>query len=423
MLEVIAIILFVLMYILMVVFSDRREYVALLCALIYILLGILPVNSIISSIDFNVLLMMGGTMIIVYYFIESKMPVLIADFLLDMSPNVMWVTIFMSAFAGFISAFIDNTATVLMIAPVALAVCKKLDINPVPMILALAVSSNLQGAATLVGDTTSIMLGAHAKMDFNQFFILDGKLSIFFAVELGALASLLVMFFMFRKETREVEASKDVRVKDFFPAIMLVVLVIALILASFMPNKSEITNGLICMIVALLVMFVDAGKHKTTNRILEDLKTIDYQTLLLLMGLFLVIAGITNVGVIEDFSSLIVRIGGNNIFLLYTIIVVGSALFSGFIDNIPYVATMLPVVGGVAATLGVSPYLLYFGLLSGATLGGNLTPIGASANIAAVGLLKKEGYNVSFKDFMKIGVPLTLSALTAGYIFIWFVWK
>ena len=283
MLEVIAIILFVLMYILMVVFSDRREYVALLCALIYILLGILPVNSIISSIDFNVLLMMGGTMIIVYYFIESKMPVLIADFLLDMSPNVMWVTIFMSAFAGFISAFIDNTATVLMIAPVALAVCKKLEINPVPMILALAVSSNLQGAATLVGDTTSIMLGAHAKMDFNQFFILDGKLSIFFAVELGALASLLVMFFMFRKETREVEASKDVRVKDFFPALMLVVLVIALILASFMPNKSEITNGLICMIVALLVMFVDAGKHKTTNRILEDLKTIDYQTLLLLM--------------------------------------------------------------------------------------------------------------------------------------------
>ena len=423
MLEVIALILFILMYILMIVFSEKREYVALLCALIYILIGVLPVSSIIGSIDFNVLLMMGGTMIIVYYFIESKMPVLIADFLLDKSPNVMWVTIFMSAFAGFISAFIDNTATVLMIAPVALAVCKKLEINPVPMILALAVSSNLQGAATLVGDTTSIMLGAHAKMDFNQFFILNGKLSIFFAVELGALASLFVMFFMFKKETREVEASKDVRVKDYFPAIMLIVLVIALIAASFIPNKPDITNGLICMITALFVMFVDAGKHKTTNRILEDLKTIDYQTLLLLSGLFMVIAGITNVGVIEDFSKLIVRIGGDNIFLLYTIIVVGSAIFSGFIDNIPYVATMLPVVGGVSATLGISPYLLYFGLLSGATLGGNLTPIGASANIAAVGLLKKEGYKVSFKDFMKIGVPLTVSALTAGYLFIWFVWK
>ena len=423
MLEIIALILFILMYIFMVVFSDRREYIALLCALIYILIGILPVDNIVSSIDFNVLFMMGGTMIIVYYFIESKMPVLIADFLLDKSPNVMWVTIFMSAFAGFISAFIDNTATVLMIAPVAMAVCKKLEINPVPMIIALAVSSNLQGAATLVGDTTSIMLGAHAGMDFNQFFFMNGKLSIFFAVELGALASLFIMFFMFRKETREVEAAKDVRVKDYFPCIMLIVLVITLIGASFIPNKPDITNGLICMILSLFVMFVDAGKHKTTNRILADLKSIDYQTLLLLLGLFLVIAGITNVGVIEDFSRLIVRVGGNNIFVLYTIIVVGSALFSGFIDNIPYVATMLPVVGGVSASLGISPYLLYFGLLSGATLGGNLTPIGASANIAAVGLLKKEGYNVSFKDFMKIGVPLTVSALTAGYLFIWFVWK
>ena len=105
------------------------------------------------------------------------------------------------------------------------------------------------------------------------------------------------------------------------------------------------------------------------------------------------------------------------------IIVVGSALFSGFIDNIPYVATMLPVVGGVSTMLGISPYLLYFGLLSGATLGGNLTPIGASANIAAVGLLKKEGYNVGFKEYMKIGVPLTIAALFTGYIFIWFVWR
>ena len=421
--EIVAIILFILMYVLMIIFGNKKEYIALLTALIYILLGILPVNNIISSIDFNVLLMMGGTMILVYYFIESKMPSLIADFLLDKSPNIMWVTIFMSAFAGIISAFIDNTATVLMIAPVTLSVCKKLEINPVPMILALAVSSNLQGAATLVGDTTSIMLGAHAGMEFNDFFFFHGKASIFFAVELGALASLLVMFFMFRKETKEVSASKNVRVKDYLPSIMLVVLVLALIGASFIPNKIDIANGLICIIIALFVMFVDAGKHKTTNRILEDLRTIDYQTLLLLTGLFLTIAGITNVGVIDDFSKLIVKIGGNNIFLLYTIIVVGSALFSGFIDNIPYVATMLPVVGGVATMLGISPYLLYFGLLSGATLGGNLTPIGASANIAAVGLLKKEGYEVGFKEYMKIGVPLTIAALFTGYIFIWFVWR
>lgn len=421
--KTIALILFILMYAFMIIFSSKREYIALFTALLFIILGILPVNNIVSAIDFNVILMMLGTMILVYYFIDSKMPAKIADFLLDVSPSVKWVTILMSAFAGLISAFIDNTATVLMIAPVGLAVCKRLKINPVPMILAIAVSSNLQGAATLVGDTTSIMLASYANMNFNDFFILNGKLSIFFAVELGAIASLFALFFIFRKENDHVEASRNVRVTSYIPSIALIVLVISLIIASFIPNTSNLTNGIICITIALIVMMIDTVKTKNKNRVLDDLRGVDYQTLILLISLFLVIEGIKDVGIINDFANFIVKIGGNNTFLLYTIIVWGSALLSGFIDNIPYVATMLPVVQSVSLSLGINPYLLYFGLLSGATLGGNLTPIGASANIAACGLLKKEGKDVSFKDFIKIGAPLTLSALTVGYIFIWCIWR
>lgn len=421
--KTIALILFILMYAFMIIFSSKREYIALFTALLFIILGILPVNNIVSAIDFNVILMMLGTMILVYYFIDSKMPAKIADFLLDVSPSVKWVTILMSAFAGLISAFIDNTATVLMIAPVGLAVCKRLKINPVPMILAIAVSSNLQGAATLVGDTTSIMLGAYANMNFNDFFILNGKLSIFFAVELGAIASLFALFFIFRKENDYVEASRNVRVTSYIPSIALIVLVISLIIASFIPNTPNLTNGIICITIALIVMMLDTVKTKNKNRVFDDLRGVDYQTLILLISLFLVIEGIKDVGIINDFANFIVKIGGNNTFLLYTIIVWGSALLSGFIDNIPYVATMLPVVQSVSLSLGINPYLLYFGLLSGATLGGNLTPIGASANIAACGLLKKEGKDVSFKDFIKIGAPLTLSALTVGYIFIWCIWR
>ena len=109
-------------------------------------------------------------------------------------------------------------------------------------------------------------------------------------------------------------------------------------------------------------------------------------------------------------------------FLLYTIVVWGSVIISAFVDNIPYVATMLPVLTAVCASLKIEPYLLYFGLLTGATLGGNLTPIGASANIAAVGMLKQNGYEVSFRDFMRIGIPFTLTAVTAGYLFIWAAW-
>ena len=415
--------LFILMYILIIIFQEKKQYIALATALIFVIVGILPFDKLTSSIDLNVFMMLGGTMIIVYYFIGSKMPALLADKLLDISPNVMWLTLCMSAFAGIISAFIDNTATVLMIAPIGIAVCKKLKMNPVPMILCLAISSNLQGAATLVGDTTSIMLGVHANLNFNEFFFLNGKPSIFFAVELGALAALLVMAIIFRKDKEKVNPSNDIKVTNYFPAILLILLVVSLIAASFIPGRPDNTNGLICMGFAIFTLASDRVKNKKDNEILKSIRNVDYQTLLLLLGLFIVINGITQVGLIDDFAHLIANIGGDNQFLLYTIIVWGSAIISAFIDNIPYVATMLPVIGTICSLSGINPYLLYFGLLSGATLGGNLTPIGASANIAGVGLLKKEGYNVKFKDFMKYGIPLTISALLAGYIFIWFVWK
>jgi len=152
------------------------------------------------------------------------------------------------------------------------------------------------------------------------------------------------------------------------------------------------------------------------------LAEIDFYTLLLLAGLFLVIQSIRRAGIIDDISALFLRVGGGNLFLMYSLIVWGSVLFSAFIDNIPYVATMLPVVAGIAAAQGWNPHLLYFGLLVGATLGGNLTPIGASANITTIGLLQKNGCEVTTRDFMRIGVPFTLIAVLVGYLFCWFVW-
>ena len=165
-----ALILFILMYVLMIAKPKYKVGYALGVAVIYLAAGVLPITKLHPVINWNVLLMISGTMLLVYYFIESRMPNLLADYLLDLSPNVMWVTIFMSLFSGAVSAFIDNVATVLMIAPVGLAICKKLKINPTGMILSIAVSSNLQGAATLVGDTTSIMLGDFARMSFMDFF-------------------------------------------------------------------------------------------------------------------------------------------------------------------------------------------------------------------------------------------------------------
>lgn len=417
-----ALILFVVTYALLLAFPLKRWLIALASAFAFIALGILPMNQFFTSIDFNVLMMIGGTMGIVALFIESKMPILLADMILDRTPNVKWAIVALSLFAGVVSAFVDNVATVLMIAPVALNIAVKLKINPIPSIIAIAVSSNLQGAATLVGDTTSILLGGYAGMDFMDFFFFQGKWSIFWAVELGAIMSTFILLWIFRKEKHEVHLDEYQKVEDYFPSYLLIGMIVLLIGASFIPNKWDITNGLICVVLLLIGMTRDYLVHKDHAVIKNTLMEIDYQTLLLLASLFVIIAGITHVGIVEDISKIFVSLANDNIFLIYTLLVWGSVLFSAFIDNIPYVATMLPVVSSIAVSLGADPILLYFGLLSGATLGGNLSPIGASANITALGILRKNGYQPTTKQFMQIGVPFTLIAVISAYVFIWLVW-
>ena len=415
-----AIILFAITYVLMLTFSKFRPYIALASGVIFIVTGMLPMNQIIGSLDFNVLLMIAGTMGLVALFIESKMPALMADVIMEKMPNVQMAAVCLSLFAGLISAFVDNVATVLMVAPVALAICKKLNTNPVPFIIGVAVSSNLQGAATLVGDTTAIMLGSALDMSFMDFLWYKGKPSMFFVVELGAVLAAIILAFLFRKEkgaiSREAVRTK---VTDYVPTVLLVGAIVLLIVASFVPNKPAETNGLICCAMLVIGLIYNFVRKKNASAVTGPLKEIDFNTIGLLIGLFLMIGGITNMGVIDAAAGLLAKAGGGDVFLLYTIIVWASVIISAFIDNIPYVATMIPVIAGLAAQLGVDPTPLYFGLLSGATLGGNMTPIGASANITGIGILRKAGYEVKNSDFFRIGIPFTLAAVIPAYILIW----
>lgn len=417
-----AIILFAVTYVLMLVFSKYRPYIALGSALLFVVTGMLPIGKLFGAIDFNVIMMIAGTMGLVALFIESKMPELLADLIMEKVPNVMWAAVAMSLFAGVISAFVDNVATVLMIAPVALEICKKLNTNPVPFIIAISVSSNLQGAATLVGDTTAIMLGSALGMSFTDFFWYKGRPGIFFAVELGAVLSALIIAFLFRKEKAAIpKTGERTKVTDYVPTILLAGTIVLLIGASFIPNKPDITNGLICCVLLVIGLVYNYCKKRNLSAITAPLKEIDFQTIGLLLGLFIMIGGISEQGVIAAAANLLAKLGGGNVFLLYTVIVWASVLISAFIDNIPYVATMIPVIAGLAAALKVDPTVLYFGLLSGATLGGNCTPIGASANITGIGILRKEGYTVKNSDFFKIGIPFTLAAIIPAYIYLWLI--
>ena len=420
----VAIAVFVLMYAGMLIFSKYRVIFAAGAAIAMVICGIVSIGNIPGAINWNVLMMIAGTMGIVTLFIDTGMPSRMADVLLLRMPNACWAIIALSAFAGIISAFVDNVATVLMVAPVGLAVVKKLDINPVPVIISIAVSSNLQGAATLVGDTTSILLGDYAGMTFTDFIVWKGRPSIFWAVELGAIGTIAILWLIFRKEKQPVAKGTLTPVKDAVPAIALLLVVICLIIASFftIPLVDDIKNGLICLTICVIDIVwccIKAGNSDPVKRVIKGL---DYQTIIMLCGLFVVIHGIIKAGVIDMISGWFVGIGSDNTFLLYTVIVFASVIISAFVDNIPYMAAMLPVVSEIANKLGIDSTVLYFGLLSGATLGGNITPFGASANVAGIGILRKAGYEVRTTDFMKIGIPFTVTAVTIGYLFTWMIW-
>ena len=258
-------------------------------------------------------------------------------------------------------------------------------------------------------------------MDFMDFFWYKGQLGIFWVVQAGAVISAAILYFLFRATKGEIEATEDPVVQDKVPTVLLLAMVALLAGASALPNKPEITNGLICCTLMAIGIIREAVRGNKDN-VKSAIGAIDWQTLMLLAGVFLVVGGVQAAGVLEVISGVFAGLGGGNLFIIYTAIVWGSVLCSAFIDNIPYVAAMLPVVASISATLGVDPTLLYFGLLIGATLGGNLTPVGASANIAGIGILRKAGYEVKNSDFLKIGVPFTLSAVITGYLLLWLQW-
>ncbi len=437
-----ALAIFLITYVLMLSLPKFRPIIVLSSAALFIILGYCGVYSgidLISSIaavDYNILLMIAGTMGLVTLFIESKMPTLMSEMIITKVPNVKWAITLLSLFSGIISAFVDNVATVLMLAPIGMAISKRLKISPIPVLISIAVSSNLQGAATLVGDTTSMLLGGAADMNFLEFFWMNGKPGIFWAVELGAVASAFILLWLFRAHKQPIEAKIETKVTDYLPTVLLAATIGLLIVSSFLPQPDEsakllnaiydIRAGLICASLCVIGIAVDCIRKRSFTTLANVWKDLDKDTILLLFGLFMVVNSIKVAGVIDAIANLFHSLAGGNLFVLYIIIVFASVLLSAFIDNIPYTMAMLSVVTATATEMFGADcperFVLYFGLLIGATLGGNLTPIGASANITAIGILRKNGEDVKNSDFLKIGVPFTLAAVLTGSAFIWLFW-
>jgi Na+/H+ antiporter NhaD/arsenite permease-like protein len=415
----------VLMYTLIIIFPQKKSWSALGAAILLLILRVVsPAEAVRELINWDVLLIFVGSLAIAELFIYSKVPVVIADSIIHRSPNVGIAMVAILMMTGIISAFVENVATVLVMAPIALALCQKLKMNPSLFLVGLAVMANLQGTATLVGDPPSMIFADHANYGFNDFFIYKGKLSIFFIVQTGMIAGALFFYYFFSKTGKKKIEVEETKILSIVPTILLILMILGLAAASFVFGGISLFSGLLVMglgVAGILWYWLIRGEG--IRKAWEMVKALDWDTTLFLIGIFVVVGAVGSVGLLNDFAALLSRIIGGNVFFGFFLIVVVSILISGFVDNVPYIIVMLPVASKLAAALSLQPELYMFALLVGSCLGGNLTPFGASANVVTVGILRKQGVLMSFSQWLKIGFPFTILTTVVSSLFIWLIWR
>lgn len=419
--QVICLAIFIVTYVAIIAFHRYKFMIAWVGVGIILLFGILTPNGIVHHINWNILGIFWGSLVVAELFIHSRIPAYIAELTIDRSKNLVWAIIWLSAFSGVISAFVENVATVLIVAPIAFEVSRKLKVSPVPFILGICLSSNLQGTATLVGDPPSMILASYTRMTFNDFFFFQGRPGLFFAVEFAAVVSLIVLYYLNRKYRQPIQPITPEKIVSLFPGFLLVGLILALAIASFSGGFMDYLGGLVCIGFGLagIIWSIFTKKVKTFH-VIRDM---DWETLFFLAAIFVIIGSLTETKTTAFLAETVGKLTSGNLLVTYVILVVFSVFISAFVDNVPYFTAMAGIIPMLASSYGYPVYLLLFGTIIGTTVGGNITPIGASANIVAVGLLKKQGYDINFSRFARVGLPFTLFAVFASAVFIWIFWS
>jgi Na+/H+ antiporter NhaD/arsenite permease-like protein len=414
----------VIMYTLIIMFPHKKSWSALGAAVLLVILRVVsPTEAVRDLVNWDVLMIFVGSLAIAELFIYSKVPEVIADSMVLRSPNVGIAMAAILVMTGIISAFVENVATVLVMAPIALALCQKLKLNPSLFMVGLAVMANLQGTATLVGDPPSMIFADYANYGFNDFFVYKGKPSIFFAVQIGMIAGTFFFYYFFSKTGKKKVDIERTKILSVFPSILLILMIAGLAAASFIFGGISLFSGLWVVGLGLIgILWYWLIRKEGIAKAGELVKSLDWDTALFLIGIFVVVGAVASVGLLDDFAVFLSRVIGRRVFLGFFLIVVVSVFISGFVDNVPYIIAMLPVAAKLAADLSLQPELYMFALLIGSCLGGNLTPFGASANVVTVGILRKQGVPMDFGQWLKIGFPFTILTTGASALFIWLVW-
>ncbi len=410
--------LFFLTYLLIISEKIHRSVVALAGAGLMILLGVITQEQALEGIDFNTLGLLIGMMIIVGIAKECGMFQYVALFAAKVAKGKpLRIFILLGLITALFSALLDNVTTVLLMVPVTFVITNNLRLDPKPFLFGTILLANIGGAATLIGDPPNILIGSAAGLTFNDFLIHMGPVTLL----VGA-ATIGLLVFAYKKQmhvTQEISSS----LLAFNPAqaitdkklLVKSLLVLGIVLVGFITHSiTHFEGATIALAGATLLLLL------TMNDPEKHLAEVEWTSIFFFMGLFILVTGLEQVGAIRLLAEQLLQITQGNPAATMFGLLWGSAIFSAVVDNIPFVATMIPLIKNIGEISGMNIVPLWWVLAMGADIGGNATLVGASANVIVSGIAQREGHKIGFFEYMKIAVPLTVVGLVICSIYIWF---
>ncbi len=411
-------------YILIATERVHRVTAALAGAAAMVLLGVADVHVAFFSeetgVDWNVIFLLLGMMIIVSVVKQTGLFDYLAIWAAKRGRGkpfpIMVMLVVITAVA---SALLDNVTTVLLVAPVTLLVCDRIGVPPVPFLLAEVMASNIGGTATLIGDPPNIIIGSRAPKSFNDFVInlapIVVVLLVVFIVMCRVLFRSALTYDPARAETvMELDEKEAIRDRGLLTRSMVV---LAAVMVGFVAHSA-------LHVEPSLIALLGAGALVTVSKLdpPEFLEEVEWPTLVFFMGLFVMVGALVEVGVIESLGKAVTEAVGDQYFLAASVLLWGSAVLSGIVDNIPYVATMTPLVKGLVEAGGGSTQAdaLWWALALGADLGGNATAVGASANVVVIGIAARNGHPISFWQFTKYGLVVAFVTIAIAWPYLYF---
>lgn len=413
----IALLVFFATFALIVSEKIHRTVAALLGAAVLLLLGVINQENAVEFIDYSTIGVLVGMMIVVAIIkrtgLFEYLAIKSAKFAKG-DPKV--IIIIFGIITAVLSACLDNVTTMLLMAPVTIVIAKMLEMNPVPFMMSEVICSNIGGTSTLIGDPPNIMIGSEAGLGFSDFFFNLGPVVV---VILIATVFLLRAYYKKGLQVEETLKTKIMSLDENSEITNKKLLVKGLVILAFimvgffLHDKLGYESSVVALsgaVILLLISGIDV----------EDiLLEIEWPTIFFFISLFVIVGTLVHVGVIDYVAQFIVSYTKGHLLLTALVILWASAILSAFLDNIPFVATMIPLIQSLGAMSGMDIGPLWWALSLGACLGGNGTLIGASANVVTAGILEKEGHKITFKSFMKIGFPMMIISMIISTIYLW----